>query len=49
MTVVYGADQRTFRIELLKLRLLTTDKLNKAPLSAPKQKGDESPKQSPGN
>jgi hypothetical protein len=37
-TVVYGADQRNFRIELLKLRLLTTDKLNEAPLSKPKEK-----------
>ncbi len=37
-TVVYGADERTFRIELLKLRLLTTDKLNKAPLSKSEQK-----------
>jgi hypothetical protein len=37
-TVVYGPQQRTFRIELLKLRLLTTDKLQKAPLSKPKQK-----------
>jgi hypothetical protein len=39
-TVVYGPQQRTFRIELLKLRLLTTDKLHKAPLSKPKQKGN---------
>lgn len=31
-TVVYGADSRTYRIELLKLRLITTDKLNTAPL-----------------
>jgi hypothetical protein len=37
-TVVYGPQQRTFRVELLKLRLLTTDKLHKAPLSKPKQK-----------
>jgi hypothetical protein len=49
-TVVYGADQRTFRIELLKLRLLTTDKLNEAPLSKPKEKksGDGSKKHSAG-
>ncbi len=37
-TVVYGADERTFRIELLKLRLLATDKLSKAPLSKSEQK-----------
>jgi len=37
-TVVYGADERSFRIELLKLRLLTTDKLNKAPLSKSEKK-----------
>lgn len=38
-TVVYGADSRTYRIELLKLRLITTDKLNKAPLGGSKKKG----------
>jgi hypothetical protein len=38
-TVVYGADARTYRIELLKLRLLKTDKLNKAPLGKPKHGG----------
>jgi len=38
-TVVYGADGRTYRIELLKLRLLKTDKLNKAPLGKPKKNG----------
>lgn len=38
-TVVYGADNRTYRIELLKLRLLKTDKLNTAPLGPSKQKG----------
>jgi hypothetical protein len=32
VTVVYGADSRTYRIELRKIRLVTTDKLNKAPL-----------------
>ena len=37
-TVVYGAQEHIFRIELLKLRLLTTSKLHKAPLGAPKQK-----------
>jgi len=40
-TVVYGADARTYRIELLDLQLLRTDKLNKAPLGKPqKQKSD---------
>jgi hypothetical protein len=38
-TVVYGADSRTYRIELLKLRLLKSDKLNTAPLGKPKQDG----------
>ncbi len=38
-TVVYGADARTYRIEITKLRLLKTDKLNKAPLGKPKQDG----------
>jgi hypothetical protein len=37
-TVIYGPQGHTFRIELLKLRLLTTDKLHKASLSKPKQK-----------
>jgi hypothetical protein len=37
-TVVYGADERTYRIEILKLRLLTTDHLDKAPLGQPKPK-----------
>lgn len=36
-TVVYGADARTYRIELLDLQLLRTDKLNKAPLGKPKK------------
>ncbi len=40
-TVVYGADERTFRIELLKLRLLTSDKLSKAPLSKSEQNKKE--------
>lgn len=39
-TVVYGADSRTWRIELLEVHLLKTDKLNKAPLG--KSKGKES-------
>jgi hypothetical protein len=38
-TVVYGADSRTYRIELLELRLLKTDKLNVAPLGPSKHKG----------
>jgi hypothetical protein len=40
-TVVYGADSRTYRIELLQLRLLRTDKLNVAPLG-PSKKGSGS-------
>ncbi len=32
ITVVYGSDERTYRIELRKIRLITTDKLNRAPL-----------------
>jgi len=40
-TVVYGADARTYRIELLELHLLRTDKLSKAPLGkSKKQKSD---------
>ncbi|HEV7398791.1 MAG TPA: hypothetical protein VGN84_00835 [Solirubrobacterales bacterium] len=42
-TVVYGPQQHTFRIELLKLRLLTSKHLNKAPLSGPKQEKNGSP------
>ncbi len=40
-TVVYGADSRTYRIEVTKLQLLKTDELNVAPLdkSKPKQDG----------
>ncbi len=38
-TVVYGANSRTYRIELLQLRLLKTDKLNVAPLGPSKDKG----------
>ncbi len=37
-TVVYGADSRTYRIEVTKLRLLKTDKLNVAPLGKSKKK-----------
>jgi hypothetical protein len=37
-TVVYGLDNRTYRIELLKLHLLKTDELNVAPLGKSKQK-----------
>lgn len=38
-TFVYGGAGRTFKIELLKIHLVTTDKLNRAPLGKPKQKG----------
>lgn len=39
-TVVYGADSRTYRIELLKVGLTETDKLNTAPLGKSKKKGE---------
>lgn len=35
-TFVYGGNQRIFKIELQKLRLVETDKLNQAPLGEPK-------------
>jgi hypothetical protein len=35
-TFVYGANKRIFRIELLRIRLVETDKLNRAPLGEPK-------------
>jgi hypothetical protein len=43
VTFVYGPAERTFRIEILKLRLLNTDHLNRAPLgsSKDKKKGNE--------
>lgn len=34
-TVVYGANNRTFKIELLKIRPVATKKLNKAPIGKP--------------
>jgi hypothetical protein len=37
-TVVYGADSRTYRVELLKVSLTETDKLDTAPLGNPKKK-----------
>jgi hypothetical protein len=37
-TIVYGGEEHTFRIELLKLRLLTSDHLNKAALGSPGKK-----------
>lgn len=36
-TFVYGGKGRTFKIELLKVHLVTTDKLNRAPLGKPKK------------
>ena len=42
-TFVYGGEGRTFKIELLKVHLVATDKLNRAPLGKPKKgksKGD---------
>jgi hypothetical protein len=38
-TVVYGADERVYRIEILKLHFVTTDSLDKAPLGKQKQGG----------
>jgi hypothetical protein len=46
-TVVYGANSRTYRIELLKIRLLKTDKLNVAPTGKPKQGADGRPQLAP--
>jgi hypothetical protein len=46
-TVVYGANSRTYRIELLKIRLLKTDKLNVAPTGKPKQGTDGRPQLAP--
>lgn len=45
-TVVYGANSRTYRIELMKLRLLKTDKLNVAPLGPSEHKGKDTGKSS---
>ncbi len=39
-TVVYGADERTYRIEILKLHFVTTDSLDKAPLGKQKQSNE---------
>ncbi len=47
-TIVYGPQQRTFRIELLKLRLLTTEKLNKAPIGGAKKNSRHKQQQSAG-
>jgi hypothetical protein len=41
-TFVYGGEGRTFKIELLKVHLVTTDKLNRAPLGKPKQSKSKS-------
>lgn len=40
-TVVYGANSRTWRIELIEAHLLKTDKLNTAPLGNSKGKGSK--------
>jgi hypothetical protein len=37
-TFVYGGAGRTYKIELLKIHLVESDKLNRAPLGEPKQK-----------
>jgi hypothetical protein len=36
-TLIYGGAGKTYKIELLKIHLVTTDKLNRAPLGKPKQ------------
>jgi len=46
VTIVYGPAERTFRIELLKLRLLRSDKLNRAPLGSGGKKGKKQSGQS---
>jgi hypothetical protein len=38
-TFVYGGAGRTFTVELLKIHLVATDKLNRAPLGEPKKPG----------
>jgi hypothetical protein len=40
-TFVYGGTGRTFKIELQKIHLVTTDKLNRAPLGKPKEQQDK--------
>jgi hypothetical protein len=39
-TVVFGANARTYRIELLQVKFETTDHLNRAPLGKPKHPGN---------
>lgn len=39
-TVVFGANARTYRIELLKVKIQTTDHLNRAPLGKPHPRGE---------
>jgi hypothetical protein len=41
-TFIYGGAGRTFKIELQKIHLITTDKLNRAPLGKPKKHGRQS-------
>jgi hypothetical protein len=45
VTVVYGADERTYRIEVIELHAVKTESLNKAPLGKTKKRQDE-PEQS---
>ncbi len=47
-TVVYGAEERAYRIEIIKLHAVTTDSLDKAPLGKQKQKGEDSKKSGSG-
>jgi hypothetical protein len=41
-TVVFGANARTYRIELRDIKVQTTDHLNRAPLGKPKPRGGDS-------
>jgi hypothetical protein len=41
-TIVFGANARTYRIELRDIRVETTDRLNRAPLGKPKPRGGNS-------
>lgn len=43
VTLVYGGAGRTYKIELLKINLVESDKLNKAPLGEPKKGGKKRP------
>jgi len=38
LTLLYGPQERAFKVEVLKIRLVVSDELNKAPLGKPKKK-----------